>query len=409
MSGGRKLALIAWIGMALATLVHAIPVAAGEAAPFAAQFAEAKKHVDARRYDDAIRIYTDIIRSDPRQHSAYNLRSIAFTHKGMRPQSLEDARKAVDLEPKNATYRFNLGYDYYYASRYDEALAEFEQAEQLGYRPPALSAFRAAAKLNKGDLAAAIEDATKALGADPKYAFAAGVRGRAYHRGGQFKEAIPDYATYLRAFPNDQLAIAEQGYAYHQLGMQEQALQNARRMLELDPRLTINFSGDQLLGVYDRETRRARVKEHVSAASKAESEGNWSEAFEQFAAARFWMMGYTSADRAYESRVQKGLVAAYRQLVSKPDLPENARRYVVQARTYIKDKRFEDAHRALNHALALAPWFPTLHYDRALVLGELKQYNGAIAEMKWYLELVPNAPDARQVQDKIYEWEARMK
>jgi regulator of sirC expression with transglutaminase-like and TPR domain len=50
-----------------------------------------------------------------------------------------------------------------------------------------------------------------------------------------------------------------------------------------------------------------------------------------------------------------------------------------------------------------------VHYDKALVRAELKDWSGAIDSMKRYLRLAPQAPDARQVQDKIYEWEARMK
>lgn len=40
----------------------------------------------------------------------------------------------------------------------------------------------------------------------------------------------------------------------------------------------------------------------------------------------------------------------------------------------------------------------------ALVLSETDKFSDAIIEMKRYLALVPDAPDARALQDKIYDW-----
>ena len=53
--------------------------------------------------------------------------------------------------------------------------------------------------------------------------------------------------------------------------------------------------------------------------------------------------------------------------------------------------------------------YPEAWFNKALVLGEEKQYAGAIEHMKTYLKLVPEAADARAAQDKIYEWEALSK
>jgi tetratricopeptide (TPR) repeat protein len=379
------------------------------AADFSAQFTEARKYYDAKRYDEAIRIYSDIIRSDPGQHAAYNWRSIVYTRKGQHALSLEDARRTVQLAPTNATYRFNLGYDYYLAHRDDEALAEFDQAEKHGFKDESLFSYRAAVKLRKGLDNEAIADATEALRRNPKATLASGVRARAYYRTEKYKEALEDYAAYLLVNTADNMSTAEAGYSYFKLGMKEEALRTAHKLMEMEPRLAVNFGGDQALGIYDRDMRRAKVREHLDAAAAAESASNWEAAFAAYSAARFWAMGYTPDDHANNERAHNGTIEAYLKLQPKPELPENARRYVVQARTYIKDKRFEDALKAIDVALTFAPWYPTFYYDKALVSAELKRYPLAIASMQYYLKLTPNAPDTRQVQDKIYEWEARMK
>jgi hypothetical protein len=40
----------------------------------------------------------------------------------------------------------------------------------------------------------------------------------------------------------------------------------------------------------------------------------------------------------------------------------------------------------------------------ALLFAQQNRFKSAINYMKQYLMLVPDAPDARSAQDKIYEW-----
>ena len=100
-------------------------------------------------------------------------------------------------------------------------------------------------------------------------------------------------------------------------------------------------------------------------------------------------------------------VMDYRNAKIKPTLPEDARKYNVQAVGAVRDKKFDEALELYSKALDIAPWWPDGHFNRAIVFSEIKSYQGAIHEMKRYLALVPNAPDARAAQDKIYEWERK--
>jgi tetratricopeptide (TPR) repeat protein len=97
----------------------------------------------------------------------------------------------------------------------------------------------------------------------------------------------------------------------------------------------------------------------------------------------------------------------YREASSKPVFPEEARKFKVQAEAAIRDKDFDGAAASYEEAIKIAPWWPEGHFNRALVLGETGDYETAMLEMKRYLMLVPNAPDARAAQDKIYEWERK--
>lgn len=108
-----------------------------------------------------------------------------------------------------------------------------------------------------------------------------------------------------------------------------------------------------------------------------------------------------AADAAFQEEVRK-----YRQMPVKPALPEEARKYAVQAEFSLEKKNFEDAADRYEDALRVAPWWPEGHFNRALILANIEQYEEAIAEMKKYLLLVPDAKDVRAAQDNIYKWES---
>lgn len=96
----------------------------------------------------------------------------------------------------------------------------------------------------------------------------------------------------------------------------------------------------------------------------------------------------------------------YREAAIKPELTEEAVRRKVQAEAAVREKRFNDADALYEEALGVAPWWPAGHYNRGLILGEQKDYEEAIDELKRYLKVDPDAANARAVQLKIYEWEA---
>lgn len=113
-------------------------------------------------------------------------------------------------------------------------------------------------------------------------------------------------------------------------------------------------------------------------------------------------------EAAYEAAFTE-VTRNYRAATVKPALPEDARKFKVQAEFAVGKKEFEAAASRYKKALDLAPWWPEGRFNRALILGELSRYHDAIREMKRYLTLVPDAPNARTAQDKIYQWEGELK
>jgi tetratricopeptide (TPR) repeat protein len=105
----------------------------------------------------------------------------------------------------------------------------------------------------------------------------------------------------------------------------------------------------------------------------------------------------------------KDVVAEYRKLGPKPKMPEEVRKYQVQADFMISQKRYGDAIRIYTEGLKSAPWWPDGRFNRALLFAETKRYRDAILDMNRFLMLEPESPDARSARDRIYQWEAAMK
>lgn len=114
----------------------------------------------------------------------------------------------------------------------------------------------------------------------------------------------------------------------------------------------------------------------------------------------FERMNSPATEAAFESAAQN-----YRNAQMKPQLPEEAVKFKVQAELAIQQKRFDDAVDLYDKALGIAPWWPAGHFNRGLILGELQDYQEGIRSMQKYLKLEPDASNARAVQLKIYEWE----
>jgi hypothetical protein len=98
---------------------------------------------------------------------------------------------------------------------------------------------------------------------------------------------------------------------------------------------------------------------------------------------------------------------AYRAAHPKPLRPEALVRFQVQAEGAVRDKDFAEAEDYFAQGLQIAPWWPDGHYNRAVVLAETGDYAPATVEMQRYLLLAPEASNAREAQNMIYDWQRK--
>jgi len=98
--------------------------------------------------------------------------------------------------------------------------------------------------------------------------------------------------------------------------------------------------------------------------------------------------------------------AQYRGMKVKPPVSEEQRKYIVQANTLNERKEYAGAIELYSKAMDVDPVsYPEAYFNLALLSAQMQRFRPAIAYMKQYLLLVPEAKDARSGQDKIYEWE----
>lgn len=111
---------------------------------------------------------------------------------------------------------------------------------------------------------------------------------------------------------------------------------------------------------------------------------------------------------SYDVKFQSQL-GEYRNLIAAgTQLPERADMYRVQAEASVREKNFNQAQVDYGKALEVAPWWPQGHFNRALMFGATGDYDFAIMEMNHYLELVPNASNAREARYKTYDWQQKI-
>jgi tetratricopeptide (TPR) repeat protein len=118
--------------------------------------------------------------------------------------------------------------------------------------------------------------------------------------------------------------------------------------------------------------------------------------------------GAGTAERAAEAAFAAS-AKKYCEMPVKSPLPENVKRCRIMAEDAINNKEFEKAVNYYEQGLEIKPLWPEGQFNAALLYGELKDYENAALHMKRYLELVPNARDAREAREKVYLWEGKAK
>ena len=115
---------------------------------------------------------------------------------------------------------------------------------------------------------------------------------------------------------------------------------------------------------------------------------------------------------AYRNEEDSGFITAakaWRENPAKPPLSAESERHRILAENAIKEKNLDSAVEHYESALEVQPMWPAGWFNLAIIYAEQNNYVNATDRMKHYLELAPDAPDAKDARTQMIIWEDKAK
>ena len=133
------------------------------------------------------------------------------------------------------------GIDYSRHDKYDEAIAEFNNAIKIN--PGSANAYYGLGFIydKKGDLDKAVANFSKAIEIDPALTDAYYNRGFAYYKKGSFDQSISDYGKVIELSPNSADAFYGRGLVYSKKGNIGQAIADFNKAIEVRPAFALAY------------------------------------------------------------------------------------------------------------------------------------------------------------------------
>jgi len=253
--------------------------------------------------------------------------------------------------------------------------------------------FRALVNRAKGNQVAAREDAGQCLALDPESAYGLQAQSALDLDAGRFDEAIGR----LSGLKNNPFARFIEATAYARKGEPAKALEIYTDIPEADREDPAALrQGARAVFL---QTMQGYAQGRLDKAREDEAAGRAAEALGGYAAA------IAVSDDATAALIRQRAAILMKANPALTELPEEARKFALRGDVLIKNGAFADALVEYRSALGIAALNPQLHYNTALIHGQLRDYRAAIRSMTVYLQLAPDAPNARAAKDEIYKWE----
>jgi tetratricopeptide (TPR) repeat protein len=149
-------------------------------------------------------------------------------------QAILNFNRVVDLQPRFAEAYRMRGRAYVAQSNQDQAIRDFTRVTELQPRDASALTERGFAHLDKKDYANAIADADRAIALDPKLARAYNLRGTAHRSAGDLPKAVDDFTKALQLEQNLDNYF-QRASTYQRMGEHPLAIIDFTKALEEDP------------------------------------------------------------------------------------------------------------------------------------------------------------------------------
>jgi tetratricopeptide (TPR) repeat protein len=197
----------------------------------------------------AIALFSELIRIDPRDAFSYMNRGTVRIAVGEIESGMDDYNAALNLRPDLMEAWYNRGnVALLHLHRFQDAIGDFSEAIRLKSDFAPAYCGRGFARMQLGQYDGALADYNQGVECDPKQAYCHFNRANLYLITGEYQKAIVDFTAALNKSPADALTLSKRGQAYEGLGQREQALADYRAALQLDPKLESAKEGIGRLG-----------------------------------------------------------------------------------------------------------------------------------------------------------------
>ena len=208
--------------------------------------------VNALRLAEAVEVYDDLIKANPKEGRLYTQRASSWWARGERQKALADFDQAIQLgylEPHAFTSR---GMFHTAVGNLDAALKDFAQAIEKNPKDEVPYINRAAVYITQRKIDLAIADYARAIELNPKKAANYQQRAVAHKMNGDLQAALIDFNRALELDPRDVASLMGRGYVWYQQEKHTQAIADFSAVIELDPKSAAAYNNrgfnQQLLG-----------------------------------------------------------------------------------------------------------------------------------------------------------------
>jgi tetratricopeptide (TPR) repeat protein len=206
-----KSRLVSWLA-ALTLAVGSLPgVAAARPQDRKADadtvYKRAQAQYEKREFDEAIKLFNQVVRLDPTYVEAYVSRGMAWNEKGEYDKAIKDFTAGMQVDPKFVPAYINRGISWIEKSEFDKAIKDLDAAVKLDPKDDAALFQRGVAWSKKGDYDTALKDFNASIKLDDKYPPAYFYRGQAQFSKKEYEKALKDYDQSLGLDPKDPAAL----------------------------------------------------------------------------------------------------------------------------------------------------------------------------------------------------------
>lgn len=207
------------------------------------QFKQANDALEAKHYEQAITIYTEILEKEPRNPVAYASRGYAYYKAGDDQEAITNYNTALELEPAYAQVYAWRALSYAFLGQHQQAIHDCQQALKLA--PELADAYFGLGHTYflSEQYRQAVEYYTSAIERDPGKTRFYDRRGLAYNRLGDYQQALDDYNKTLELDPEpDAATYNNRGDIYSNLGHYVQAIADFQKAIETDPDFVMGYA-----------------------------------------------------------------------------------------------------------------------------------------------------------------------